>query len=101
MKSDKRLQGEPAVPNGDALFGSLFAQTAVGVAVISTEGVFARVNEALCRMLGYGEQELLQKNVRDVTHADDLESTRSEEHTSELQSRFDLVCRLLLEKKKE
>src|SRR5437868_13639444 len=28
----------------------------------------------------------------------DLE--RSEEHTSELQSRFDIVCRLLLEKKK-
>src|SRR5207249_5568605 len=26
-------------------------------------------------------------------------SFRSEEHTSELQSRFDLVCRLLLEKK--
>src|SRR5699024_11814119 len=29
------------------------------------------------------------------------EETRSEEHTSELQSRFDLVCRLLLEKKKK
>src|SRR5699024_11763522 len=29
-----------------------------------------------------------------------LPSRRSEEHTSELQSRFDLVCRLLLEKKK-
>src|SRR5699024_12399430 len=28
------------------------------------------------------------------------EVLRSEEHTSELQSRFDLVCRLLLEKKK-
>src|SRR5699024_11366163 len=28
-----------------------------------------------------------------------LEQGRSEEHTSELQSRFDLVCRLLLEKK--
>src|SRR5207249_8747098 len=28
------------------------------------------------------------------------DSRRSEEHTSELQSRFDLVCRLLLEKKK-
>src|SRR5699024_11681482 len=28
-------------------------------------------------------------------------SWRSEEHTSELQSRFDLVCRLLLEKKKK
>src|SRR5699024_12491429 len=30
-----------------------------------------------------------------------LSFQRSEEHTSELQSRFDLVCRLLLEKKKE
>src|SRR5438067_13489254 len=30
-----------------------------------------------------------------------LHGERSEEHTSELQSRFDLVCRLLLEKKKK
>ena len=30
----------------------------------------------------------------------DFSQGRSEEHTSELQSRFDLVCRLLLEKKK-
>src|SRR5699024_10906661 len=30
----------------------------------------------------------------------DVNRVRSEEHTSELQSRFDLVCRLLLEKKK-
>src|SRR5699024_11472084 len=29
----------------------------------------------------------------------DILSDRSEEHTSELQSRFDVVCRLLLEKK--
>src|SRR5438067_7065214 len=28
-----------------------------------------------------------------------IDQARSEEHTSELQSRFDLVCRLLLEKK--
>src|SRR5207249_10373623 len=30
-----------------------------------------------------------------------VDADRSEEHTSELQSRFDLVCRLLLEKKKK
>src|SRR5699024_11375760 len=35
-----------------------------------------------------------------VIHADADDYKRSEEHTSELQSRFDLVCRLLLEKKK-
>src|SRR5438874_4789294 len=33
--------------------------------------------------------------------SDDTASSRSEEHTSELQSRRDLVCRLLLEKKKK
>src|SRR5699024_9584468 len=33
------------------------------------------------------------------TFAPEKPSRRSEEHTSELQSRFDLVCRLLLEKK--
>src|SRR5216683_2338295 len=31
----------------------------------------------------------------------DIGARRSEEHTSELQSRSDLVCRLLLEKKKK
>src|SRR5207249_6043750 len=35
-----------------------------------------------------------------LTEEPPFPDTRSEEHTSELQSRFDLVCRLLLEKKK-
>src|SRR5699024_12796834 len=41
-----------------------------------------------------GKQDTLQE-------ADEIQRQRSEEHTSELQSRFDLVCRLLLEKKKK
>src|SRR5687768_18409155 len=39
-------------------------------------------------------QELMER----ITYLEDL---RSEEHTSELQSRLHLVCRLLLEKKKK
>src|SRR5207249_10729576 len=35
-----------------------------------------------------------------LVNAERFITPRSEEHTSELQSRFDLVCRLLLEKKK-
>src|SRR5690348_18223238 len=35
-----------------------------------------------------------------TARVDDLRSTRSEEHTSELQSPVQLVCRLLLEKQK-
>src|SRR2546422_5812165 len=36
-----------------------------------------------------------------AAHSDEDFSARSEEHTSELQSRLHLVCRLLLEKKKK
>src|SRR3712207_6882407 len=41
-----------------------------------------------------------QRVVREDDRAEDLHRHRSEEHTSELQSRQYLVCRLLLEKKK-
>src|SRR5690349_23548908 len=42
-----------------------------------------------------------QREVREARRADRRDAReRSEEHTSELQSRRDLVCRLLLEKKK-
>src|SRR5699024_12635701 len=40
------------------------------------------------------------QNFRDTICGCLCDHDRSEEHTSELQSRFDLVCRLLLEKKK-
>src|SRR5207249_8893752 len=44
---------------------------------------------------------LRQRTLRPPTSATRNNRLRSEEHTSELQSRFDLVCRLLLEKKKK
>src|SRR5699024_12406007 len=60
---------------------------------------------------GLTDQDVIKENpeLKDLSHliADStIEdqnkriNDRSEEHTSELQSRFDLVCRLLLEKKK-
>src|SRR5699024_12142694 len=46
--------------------------------------------------------ELISLKRGDVLAADvKIVDGRSEEHTSELQSRFDLVCRLLLEKKNQ
>src|SRR5438067_7597628 len=43
---------------------------------------------------------LALKDIEELARHTAAEVDRSEEHTSELQSRFDLVCRLLLEKKK-
>src|SRR5699024_11941303 len=47
-------------------------------------------------------QEIVNYNKAVEDYNSELEQgLRSEEHTSELQSRFELVCRLLLEKKKK
>src|SRR5690349_24897025 len=46
------------------------------------------------------EREAARRLSRRVRRNRSPLSSRSEEHTSELQSRRDLVCRLLLEKKK-
>src|SRR5437868_9951177 len=56
-----------------------------------------------CTGVLYSMTEAKARPYRPVGEWNTLEITmrRSEEHTSELQSRFDLVCRLLLEKKKE
>src|SRR5438874_3774950 len=46
-------------------------------------------------------ESAVEPQVIAATTAAQTAANRSEEHTSELQSRRDLVCRLLLEKKKE
>src|SRR5699024_12707753 len=56
-------------------------------------GEFFRLEDALNRVGNWIGGKFTNTN-------DDVNVERSEEHTSELQSRFDLVCRLLLEKKK-
>src|SRR2546422_2275179 len=47
-----------------------------------------------------GGAGLEERPPRDARHVGVTRGVRSEEHTSELQSRLHLVCRLLLEKKK-
>src|SRR2546429_1649260 len=49
---------------------------------------------------GEAEPRLREGQAIDVRRTGDMARLRSEEHTSELQSRLHLVCRLLLEKKK-
>jgi len=49
----------------------LFERAPIGLAVLSDNTVFIRVNSAFCRFLGYSNQELLGKTVRDVTYPDD------------------------------
>jgi PAS domain S-box-containing protein len=63
-----------SAPSGEALFGAMFEQAAVAIALFSIGGRFLRANPAMCRLLGYTEHELQQKTHLDVIHADDLEA---------------------------
>jgi PAS domain S-box-containing protein len=73
MASDKRSKVEPP-PRPEALFGPLFEQFPVGLAIFSMEGRFLHANAALTRMLGYTVEELMQRNHLEVVHADDREA---------------------------
>ncbi len=73
MASDKRSKVEPP-PRPEALFGPLFEQFPVGLAIFTMEGRFLHANAALTRMLGYTVEELMQRNHLEVVHADDREA---------------------------
>jgi len=55
-------------------FGQLFEHSAVGLATFSIGGRFLSANPAFCRLLGYSQQELLEKTHLDVIHVEDLEA---------------------------
>jgi len=56
----------------EQLFVSAFEYAAIGMALVSLEGHWIKVNRALCLMLGYSETEFLATSFQDVTHPDDL-----------------------------
>ena len=56
-------------------FRMAFANAPIGMSIVdlarATAGRFMRVNEAMCRMLGYSRRELETLSVHDITHPDD------------------------------
>src|SRR2546422_2735857 len=58
----------------DTVFGQVFEPRSVGIATFSVAGRFLSANPALRRLLGYTQQELLEKTHLDVIHVDDLEA---------------------------
>jgi PAS domain S-box-containing protein len=54
-------------------FRGAFENSAIGMALVSTEGKWLKVNHQLCYIVGYTERELMQKTFQDITHPDDLE----------------------------
>src|SRR5437868_8605413 len=77
---------------------NIIESSSSAIAVVASDGTVLTANRAFWDLIGEdGTDEPIEHLFPPY---DELRrGTRSEEHTSELQSRFDLVCRLLLEKK--
>src|SRR5574339_890655 len=74
---------------------------AAGRAVFGTWGFFRTMHGKTAPSCGLHSQGGVRRGVRASGSYQEGTGKRSEEHTSELQSPGDLVCRLLLEKKKK
>jgi len=57
--------------------GGTFHEAAIGMAVVSIDGSWLQVNESLCKLLGYSEQELRATTFQHLTHPDDLWQVQS------------------------
>jgi PAS domain S-box-containing protein len=53
-------------------FRSAFEYSAIGMAIVSLEGKWLRVNKQICDIVGYTEKELLALTFQELTHPDDL-----------------------------
>src|SRR5699024_12515792 len=83
------------------LFRSVYAEKTVPIENYSDEWYYERdVNRVLNLVSSVYAGNYTTAYAVNGDYSQTEKEIRSEEHTSELQSRFDLVCRLLLEKKK-
>src|SRR5690349_23194111 len=88
------IRCELAMIEGEGFPGQQMQRDRVGTERVDNDQVVGTV-----RHRAEGQARIAEHNARIVAAVFEKMEERSEEHTSELQSRRDLVCRLLLEKK--
>jgi diguanylate cyclase (GGDEF)-like protein/PAS domain S-box-containing protein len=66
-----RRESEAALTEAQERFSAAFEHAPIGMALAHLDGTLVEVNGAFARMLGYTNEELLGRNVQDLTHPDD------------------------------
>jgi PAS domain S-box-containing protein len=68
----ERKQAEAKLRDSEERFRRVFEEGPLGLGLVGRDYRLLKVNGALCQMLGYSEDELLQKSFADITHPDDV-----------------------------
>ncbi len=63
-----------ALREAEERFRGAFENAPIGMALVAPDGRWLRVNRAVCEIVGYTENELLERSFQDITHPDDLDS---------------------------
>jgi PAS domain S-box-containing protein len=76
VKDLQRLKCKPAeeaLIESEERFRTAFEDASTGIALMANDGYFLKVNQTLCRLLGYSEEELMGKTWVEITEPDDLD----------------------------
>ena len=71
------VQAQRRIEQSEQQFRATFEQAAVGIAHVTLDGRWLRVNQKLCEIIGYNREELLRRSVEDITHPADLNGDRA------------------------
>ena len=71
----ERKQAYNTLPEVRDYFRNVFDYAPIGLALVSLEGRYLQVNQALCEMLGYSAEELQATTWQAICHPDDLDSS--------------------------
>jgi PAS domain S-box-containing protein len=63
---------EKSLRQSEDRFRRIFDESPIAKAIVSPDFRFLRVNEALCHITGYADEELLATDFAEITHSDDL-----------------------------
>ena len=74
----KQRHAEIALSASEALYRQTFELATAGIAHVDLSGRFMKVNRRLCEILGYGEQELIGRAVKEISHPEDRNLTDSQ-----------------------
>jgi len=72
LSEQRRAVTTASMNENIGLFESAFTYSAIGLALVSLEGRWLRVNRALCEIVGYQREALLVIDFQTITHPDDL-----------------------------
>lgn len=70
----ERRNAEIALRESEERFTNAFEYAAIGMALVSPNGHWLKVNQATCLFLGYASAELMAMTFQEITHPDDLDT---------------------------